>query len=168
MPTGPQNQCIESSNHPSPILGIMEPTVRIGDVSFIVLILTVVAWIYQMVSGAKDSVENLTSSGQLPSTASSPWAQSTADNAITRLDTALVHLADPSPRPGSPLPDDPKPTILPSDIKRFIDSKIALPWKIATLTFSSVPRCCTTAFDHLRCVYNSCRPRIPQSDAIYH
>ncbi|KAL3476698.1 hypothetical protein BJX99DRAFT_227547 [Aspergillus californicus] len=82
-------------------------------------------WIYRMVSGAKDSIGSLTSNGQLPS-AASPWAQSTADNAITRLDAALVHLADPSPRPGSPFPEDSTTAVLPSDVKRYIDTFLDL------------------------------------------
>ncbi|RAH80430.1 hypothetical protein BO86DRAFT_400980 [Aspergillus japonicus CBS 114.51] len=72
-------------------------------------------WIYRMVSGAKDNIEHLTSE------ASSSWTRSTVDNAITRLDTALVNLAAPSPRPDHNVRDEPINRLPVSDIKRFID-----------------------------------------------
>ncbi|KAL4790560.1 hypothetical protein BDV19DRAFT_382219 [Aspergillus venezuelensis] len=56
-------------------------------------------YVYQMVSGAKDSLETITSQGRLASNPESPWNQTTVNSAITRLDTALVQLAAPSPRP---------------------------------------------------------------------
>ncbi|RAH69715.1 fungal specific transcription factor domain-containing protein [Aspergillus aculeatinus CBS 121060] len=72
-------------------------------------------WIYRMVSGAKDNIEHLTSN------ASSSWTRSTVDNAITRLDTALVNLAAPSPRPDHNVTDEPRNHLPVSDLKRFID-----------------------------------------------
>ncbi|PYH81069.1 hypothetical protein BO82DRAFT_375004 [Aspergillus uvarum CBS 121591] len=77
--------------------------------------LTEAPWIYRMVSGAKDNVEHLTSN------ALASWTRSTVDNAITRLDTALVNLAAPSPRPDHNVRDEPINRLPVSDIKRFID-----------------------------------------------
>ncbi|KAL2815262.1 hypothetical protein BDW59DRAFT_176193 [Aspergillus cavernicola] len=79
-------------------------------------------WIYRMVSGAKDSIETLTSKGHLIPDSPSPWAQSTVGHAITRLDTALVHLAAPSPRSANTLTDNPNVSLRASDIKRYIDT----------------------------------------------
>ncbi|KAL4999799.1 hypothetical protein BDV10DRAFT_163883 [Aspergillus recurvatus] len=77
------------------------------------------AFLYRMVSGAKDSIETFTTQSSEPS---SPWAQSTVNNAITRLDTALVQLAAPLPRPGNRPPNDPKSNIPKCDLKRHIET----------------------------------------------
>ncbi|KAL5044363.1 hypothetical protein BDW71DRAFT_209366 [Aspergillus fruticulosus] len=77
------------------------------------------AFLYRMVSGAKDSIGTLTTQSSEPS---SPWAQSTVNSAITRLDTALVQLAAPFPRPGNRPPNDPKSNLPKCDLKRHIDT----------------------------------------------
>ncbi|RAL06949.1 uncharacterized protein BO97DRAFT_447210 [Aspergillus homomorphus CBS 101889] len=59
-------------------------------------------WIYRMVSGAKDNIGSLTTNTPLP------LSQSTADHAITRLDTALVNLAAPTRRPDNNSTDAPR------------------------------------------------------------
>ncbi len=73
-----------------------------------------------MVSGAKGSIESLTNQSRF---ASKP-AQSTVNNAITRLDTALDQLAAPSPRPGRSMVDNRKGYLLSDDVKRYIDSML--------------------------------------------
>ncbi|KAL4952086.1 hypothetical protein BDW69DRAFT_168565 [Aspergillus filifer] len=79
-------------------------------------------YVYQMVSGAKDSLETITSQGRLASNPESPWNQSTVDGAITRLDTALIQLAAPSPRPDGGPTTDAKSTLPIADVKRYIDT----------------------------------------------
>jgi hypothetical protein len=77
------------------------------------------AFLYGMVSGAKHSIETFTTQSSEPS---SPWTQSTVNSAITRLDTALVQLAAPFPRPDSRPSSDPKINIPKSDLKQQIDT----------------------------------------------
>ncbi|KAL4745758.1 hypothetical protein BDW72DRAFT_198349 [Aspergillus terricola var. indicus] len=77
------------------------------------------AFLYRMVSGAKHSIEALTTQSSEPS---SPWNQSTVNSAITRLDTALVQLAAPFPRPDSRPPNDPKINIPKCDLKQYINT----------------------------------------------
>jgi hypothetical protein len=86
-------------------------------------LLTLAAWIYRLVSGAKDNIEDLTNKGQLISDPPSPWAQSTVSNAINRLDTALVRLAAPSARPESSSMGAAKVNLSASEISRYLDSK---------------------------------------------
>lgn len=77
------------------------------------------AFLYRMVSGAKHSIETLTTQSSEPS---SPWTQSTVNSAITRLDTALVQLAAPFPRPDSRPPNDSKINLPKGDLKQHIES----------------------------------------------
>ncbi|KAL6230686.1 hypothetical protein BDW75DRAFT_60033 [Aspergillus navahoensis] len=77
------------------------------------------AFLYRMVSGAKDSIETLTTQSSEPS---SPWAQSTVNSAITRLGTALVQLAAPLPRPGNRPPNDSKSNLPKCDLKGRIET----------------------------------------------
>lgn len=77
-----------------------------------------------MVSGAKDSIESITNQSRLASKPPSPWAQSTMNNAITRLDTALDQLAAPSPRPGGDVVDNRRDYLPFGDVKRYIDSML--------------------------------------------
>ncbi|KAL4738350.1 hypothetical protein BDV11DRAFT_189766 [Aspergillus similis] len=77
------------------------------------------AFLYRMVSGAKHSIETLTTQN---SESSSPWTQSTVNSAITRLDTALVQLAAPFPRPDNRPPNDPIINISKRDLKQHIDT----------------------------------------------
>ncbi|OJJ54830.1 hypothetical protein ASPSYDRAFT_61332 [Aspergillus sydowii CBS 593.65] len=76
------------------------------------------AFLYKMVSGAKDSIKSLTNQSRF---ASKP-AQSTVNNAITRLDTALDQLAAPSPHPGMSVVDKSRDYLLSDDVKRYIDT----------------------------------------------
>ncbi|KAL2859175.1 hypothetical protein BJX68DRAFT_252221 [Aspergillus pseudodeflectus] len=85
---------------------------------------TTSTWIYRLVSGAKDNIEDLTNKGQLISDPPSPWAQSTVSNAINRLDTALVRLAAPSARPESSSMDAAKVNLSASEISRYLDTFI--------------------------------------------
>ncbi|KAL4960101.1 uncharacterized protein BDV14DRAFT_205029 [Aspergillus stella-maris] len=79
-------------------------------------------YVYQMVSGAKDSLETITSQCRLASNSESPWNQSTVNSAITRLDTALVQLAAPSPRLNGGPTTDAKSTLPIDDAKRYINT----------------------------------------------
>ncbi|KAL4922104.1 hypothetical protein BDW62DRAFT_207873 [Aspergillus aurantiobrunneus] len=82
--------------------------------------------LYRMISGAKDSIETLTSQHRLTSKPSSPWAQSKVDSAITRLDSALGQLAVPNPRPGTAAAECAKTSLPTSEIKRCIDTFLHL------------------------------------------
>ncbi|KAL2807940.1 hypothetical protein BJX63DRAFT_55798 [Aspergillus granulosus] len=97
-------------------------------------------WIYRLVSGAKDNIEDLTSKGHLISDPPSPWAQSTVNNAINRLDTALAHLADPSPRPETSSTDAAKVNLSTSEILRYLD------------TFINGIVCCLTICDSFKAI----------------
>ncbi|KAL2840522.1 hypothetical protein BJY01DRAFT_236726 [Aspergillus pseudoustus] len=81
-------------------------------------------WIYRLVSGAKDNIEDLTSKGQLISDPPSPWAQSTVNNAITRLDTALIRLAAPNARPETSSTEATKVSLSASEISRYLETFI--------------------------------------------
>ncbi|KAL4863345.1 hypothetical protein BDV12DRAFT_202189 [Aspergillus spectabilis] len=101
-------------------LAVAAPTTSDGDYT------RQSTWLYRMVSGAKNNIETLTSQGQLIPDAPSPWAQSTVNRAITRLDTALVQLAASSPDPAKNLPDDAKTTWLASDLTQYIETFLDL------------------------------------------
>ncbi|CBF80352.1 uncharacterized protein ANIA_08345 [Aspergillus nidulans FGSC A4] len=77
------------------------------------------AFLYRMVSGAKHSIETLTTQSSEPPY---PWSQSTVSSAITRLDTALVQLAAPFPRPDSRPPNDSKINLPEGDLKQHIET----------------------------------------------
>ncbi|KAL4938459.1 hypothetical protein BDV06DRAFT_56477 [Aspergillus oleicola] len=96
-------------------------------------------YVYQMVSGAKDSIETITGQGRLASNPESPWNQSTINSALTRLDTALVELAAPSPRPDGGATNDGKSTLPTSDVKHYIDTflNMILPCLFIFDTFSN-------------------------------
>ncbi|KAL4925261.1 uncharacterized protein BDV17DRAFT_300419 [Aspergillus undulatus] len=79
-------------------------------------------FLYQMVSGAKDNIESLTSQSRLASRPESPWAQTTVNSAITRLDTALVQLAAPSPRPNGNATNESRSSLPVGDVSRYLDT----------------------------------------------
>ncbi|KAJ9488877.1 hypothetical protein VN97_g4402 [Penicillium thymicola] len=79
-------------------------------------------WIYRMVSGAKNSIESLANKGEFTFDPPPPWAQSTVNNAINRLDTALGQLAAPSPQPFNNPADGPNPNLLPCHAQRYLDT----------------------------------------------
>ncbi|RDW68706.1 fungal specific transcription factor domain-containing protein [Aspergillus mulundensis] len=93
--------------------------------------------LYRMVSGAKDSIESLTTRSSEPS---SPWAQSTVSSAITRLDTALVQLAAPFPRPGNHVANEPKVNLPRHEAKQCIDIFLdfILPHATVFVSFNSI------------------------------
>lgn len=72
-----------------------------------------------MGSGAKASFETFANQGQLaPNTQTQPsWTQSTVNNAISRLNTALA-------RPDNDAAGGPQPNPLPCDVKRYLDGKV--------------------------------------------
>ncbi|KAL4902001.1 hypothetical protein BDW74DRAFT_181158 [Aspergillus multicolor] len=93
--------------------------------------------LYRMVSGAKNSIESLTTRSSEPS---SPWAQSTVNSAITRLDTALVQLAAPFPRPGNSVANEPSVNLPRHEAKQCIDIFLdfILPHVTVFVSFNSI------------------------------